>query len=179
MSVYISKLELAVENKKIVRPYIPTIRYITPLLDENNNLKMLLVLNIYANSFLHKLHSFPIKQQSLLINQDGFYLHHPNQAKEWGSDLGHNASLKTDLPRLFKMTQKSKKGSLFFQGKIYTFKRIYASKKYPTRYWVLIFAEKEKVILSELREFKYIFIGILIVVFFMTIIIANRFTNAF
>jgi two-component sensor histidine kinase len=53
--VYISDLDLNVENNEIEQPYRPTIRFFTSFFDQNNNPKGIVGLNLSASSWLNKI----------------------------------------------------------------------------------------------------------------------------
>ena len=56
--IYISDIDLNVENGKIVEPYEPTIRFVAKLVDENNQLVGMLVLNFDGEAFFSVIKKF-------------------------------------------------------------------------------------------------------------------------
>ncbi|MCB5161700.1 response regulator [Marinomonas algarum] len=53
--LYLSKLDLNIENGQVVRPYEPTIRLATPIRDSNNTLQGIIVINFNIKMAFHKL----------------------------------------------------------------------------------------------------------------------------
>ena len=76
--IYISPLDLNIEGGEISVPFIPMIRFASPVYI-NGRSHGVVVLNVSAGQFLHKL-----PEGVFLVNKDGYYLHHPDPEKEWG-----------------------------------------------------------------------------------------------
>lgn len=77
--VYISPLDLNVENNKIEKPYNPMIRFSTPIFDNNNNLKGILIINYKAQYFLnllknHEPHSDTLHEDYYVLNKNGQFI---------------------------------------------------------------------------------------------------------
>ncbi len=83
---YVSELNLNIEQKIIERPFEPVIRYATPV-HVGGKLAGIIVFNLLAGTdrFLH--FDTPRSGRTenyILSNREGFYLHHPDDSKEWG-----------------------------------------------------------------------------------------------
>ncbi len=98
--IYVSPVELNQERGQIERPFKPVIRYATPTFDSAGNTKGLVIANVLANEFIKLIREINIdnETQVLLVNQDGYYIYHPNPSKEWGFDLKTNEKLDKDYP---------------------------------------------------------------------------------
>ncbi|MGK7919880.1 MAG: methyl-accepting chemotaxis protein [Trichodesmium sp.] len=87
--IYISPLNLKREGGEIEIPYKPTIRYAVPIFGTDGTRQGILISNLLVNSFFTKLKED--NQDSLgrdfLINQDGYYLYHPDLQRQWGFEL--------------------------------------------------------------------------------------------
>lgn len=94
--VYISPMDLNVEQGKLQRPLMPVIRYATPLFDREGNKQGVLVLNVFGASFLDLLATEQEQvrrgEQYFLLNQDGYFLYHSNPAKSFGFMLEHKTN---------------------------------------------------------------------------------------
>ena len=93
--VYISPLELNVERGEIERPFTPVIRYSTPVYLAGE-LQGVVVTNILADFFLQ-----PLAQQEqnyYLTDENGYFLFHPDPAKQWGRDLETGIVVTQELP---------------------------------------------------------------------------------
>ncbi len=96
--IYISPLDLNIEHGKIETPFKAVLRYATPVF-VNEKQAGIIVFNLAANTplFLHKF----APDNYMVINKEGFYLHHPDEAKEWGmmEALGRKQNnVKKDFP---------------------------------------------------------------------------------
>ena len=83
--IYISPLDLNIENGEIEVPYKPMIRFCTPLYDSNGDFVGIIVLNYLAESFLGNFKD--IAQNSYgelaLLNSDGGWLSSSDENREW------------------------------------------------------------------------------------------------
>lgn len=84
-SVYISPLDLNIENGKIELPYKPMLRLSTPIYDEAGTLKGIIVLNYLAESMLSGFRELAGNSQGeiLLLNGSGYSLSSPNPENDW------------------------------------------------------------------------------------------------
>jgi PAS domain S-box-containing protein len=89
--VYVSPLDLNVEENRLEIPYKPTIRFGTPLFDNTGRKKGVILFNYFGDKLLQKfrkvmqgddLHS------SMLLNKDGYWLSGDKREDEWGFMLG-------------------------------------------------------------------------------------------
>lgn len=85
-AVYVSPLDLNVENQQIELPYKPVIRFTTPIMDDTEETKGIIILNYLAKDLLDsfKQIGFSNTRDMMLINSDGYYLSHPDTSLEWG-----------------------------------------------------------------------------------------------
>ncbi|WP_164520852.1 sensor domain-containing diguanylate cyclase [Vibrio aphrogenes] len=89
--IYVSPMDLNVENGKIEKPYRPTIRFITPVVNEKDHKIGLLVFNYSATelleNFRHQI-TLRLNGQGMLIDPHGYWLSNHDRSNEWGLDLG-------------------------------------------------------------------------------------------
>ncbi|MCP4700777.1 MAG: response regulator [Gammaproteobacteria bacterium] len=83
--IYCSPFDLNLENGKIKVPFEPMLRLATPIFAGKKRAGTV-IFNILADTplFLHKSMKTEEKKGFMLIDQDGFYFHHPQSTKEWG-----------------------------------------------------------------------------------------------
>jgi diguanylate cyclase (GGDEF)-like protein/PAS domain S-box-containing protein len=95
--IYLSPLDLNIEEGTIEMPYKPTIRIATPLFDPDGNAQGIIVLNYLAKRLFEIIDT--VKMQStgdiLLVNKQGFYLRGLTKEDEWGFMFGSKGALKT------------------------------------------------------------------------------------
>ncbi|MEO1351720.1 MAG: methyl-accepting chemotaxis protein [Cyanobacteria bacterium J06635_15] len=99
--IYVSPVALQREEGVVFEPYQPEIHYATPIEDAAGNQQGLVVASVFAGEFLNKLAGDEGEkfedEERLVVNQDGYYLLHPNAEKAWGFDLGKEETLATDF----------------------------------------------------------------------------------
>ena len=112
--VYVSPMDLNVEQGQIERPLVPVIRYATPVVDQNGNKKGVLVLNVFGSAFLHLFHKQQDKtrhgERFFLLNSDGYFLYHPDQSKTFGFMLGTDETFARYEPELAPLIQARDRG---------------------------------------------------------------------
>jgi diguanylate cyclase (GGDEF)-like protein/PAS domain S-box-containing protein len=88
--VYVSPLDLNVEENRLEIPYKPTIRFGTPVFDSAGRKKGILLFNYYGNDLLQNFRKIMSggDHSSMLLNRDGYWLDSRNHADEWGFMLG-------------------------------------------------------------------------------------------
>ncbi len=84
--IYISPLDLNIENGAIEQPYKPMIRLSTPIYGDDGQLDGMIIINYLAKYMLQDVKKIAeTEDDSLyLVNQDGFYLTSKNPEEEWG-----------------------------------------------------------------------------------------------
>ena len=107
--IYISKLDLNVEQDQIEYPYKPMIRVCTPAYDENDVLLGVIVLNYKAENLIRdfkKGENIGFAEHYLL-NADGYYLSSPNPKQEWGFmfESKQDVSFENDFPEEWEALQ--------------------------------------------------------------------------
>ncbi|MBD0261800.1 MAG: methyl-accepting chemotaxis protein [Tolypothrix sp. Co-bin9] len=104
-SVYVSPVDLNQERGQIERPFKPVIRYATPVVDSAGQNRGIAIANIFAKEFIKPFQEDKLQagnknkykgKEKFLVNQDGYYISHPNPNKEWGFDLRNNEKLEKD-----------------------------------------------------------------------------------
>lgn len=89
--IYVSPLDLniekgALENRgtKEDPEYVPVIRYAMPVFNDVGERKGIIISNVYADYFLEDIRRLGREEEfSLLIDNNGYYLAHPNRSKEF------------------------------------------------------------------------------------------------
>ncbi|MBO1518607.1 sensor domain-containing diguanylate cyclase [Oceanisphaera pacifica] len=89
--LFVSRLDLNMENGQIELPHKPMLRFSTPILDRNGERAGVLVLNYLAEGMLKSFRrqmSRRVDQQGMLIDAKGYWLSNHERSNEWGADLG-------------------------------------------------------------------------------------------
>ena len=85
--VFVSPLDLNIEQGKIEQPLKPMIRFATPIFDRRGKKRGIVLLNYLGAQLLHHFFSqtdTSRKSQAMLLNADGYWLCGPNPEDEWG-----------------------------------------------------------------------------------------------
>ncbi|MDJ0557024.1 MAG: methyl-accepting chemotaxis protein [Microcoleaceae cyanobacterium MO_207.B10] len=98
--LYVSKISLARSQGIIESPYKPVIVYGVSIYDQNGVKQGVIVTYILIENFLkladnRKLEA-QLRQEFFVVNEDGYYLIHPDKSKTWGFELGNNTTLQQD-----------------------------------------------------------------------------------
>ena len=105
-SVYISPLDLNIEQGEIEIPYKPMIRISTPIYDNKGNLKGVIVLNYLADYMLSEFRYLGNNSQGeiILVNSNGYRLSSANPENDWNFmfDEKKEKSFKYEFPNEWK-----------------------------------------------------------------------------
>ncbi len=83
--IYISPLDLNIENGKLERPLKPMIRLATPIYDEKQAISGVVVLNYLAEELLTPFKNASVPESvKLMTNHNGYWLVGPSAETEWG-----------------------------------------------------------------------------------------------
>ncbi len=85
-SIYFSPLDLNIERGVVERPFKPMIRVATPLIDEQNQRRGVLVVNYLAQVTLKRFAQAMSDSwgSPMLLNGEGYWLYGTDKADEWG-----------------------------------------------------------------------------------------------
>ncbi|MDM8557994.1 ATP-binding protein [Candidatus Parabeggiatoa sp. HSG14] len=144
--IYLSPLDLNIEHGEIEIPFKPVLRFATPVFIDEKKRAGLVVFNLLIDTplFLNKITKSNEKKNYILVNQDGFYLHHPNASKEWGMMKKLNRShhnVKQDYPKKIAEQILSQKGGTvrLNSRQILVYQPIFLhAEKNTSDFWVII-----------------------------------------
>ncbi len=169
--VYISPMDLNIEQGKIEHPVVPVIRYATPVMDKNNRKRGVLVLNVQGTTFLGILQ----RQQEkvgpgtayFLLNRDGDFLFHKTPAKQIGSMVNRPENFFAIEPGLKKLLQTDSQDVRIrtsedtYRQTLFAFRRISLEPSGPaTRpgYWILMTTVDNADLLVGMNEYIQAFV---------------------
>ena len=119
--VYVSRLDLNVENGEIEMPLRPTTRLVAPISGVDQSIVGYLIVNLDMRVPLipYGTASDGVTQTEL-INHDGYWLAGASDDRNWGFMLGHNASVAQASPELWQRIKSVDRQAGFeFDGLIY------------------------------------------------------------
>ena len=113
--VYVSKLDLNIENDQIEQPIKPMIRLATPYYGARGQLEGIVVLNYSAADMLSQVEKIATTSRGniFMLNTDGYWLYHSgDNSKAWTfmDDQRLDESFKNDFPDIWQTIQTEKSG---------------------------------------------------------------------
>jgi len=172
--VYYSEVNLNREHGVIQIPHTPVFRIATPVYDAQKRVRGVVVVNIFAEAMFTNIRTAVNETKKYFINQDGYFLVHPDKSKEFGFDLGFDYSITNELPEL---TDEMKTRDFNVKNHteekhIDSFKKIFFDPMSRNRYWAIVHHT------PAARAFKNIYlsrntmfgIGFVVIVFSLAII---------
>ena len=131
--IYISRLDLNIENGKIEVPHKPMIRFCTPIFNKDGSLKWIIVINYFGNQILKYFDQFidnSKEEKLMLVNAEGYWLKSSISEDEWGFVIDSRKEKKfsnTYFEEWKKITE-FKHGNFKSKNGLFTFMRIYPNK---------------------------------------------------
>jgi hypothetical protein len=88
--IYISPLDLNIEHDRIEIPHKPMLRLATPVFDSRVNKRGIVLLNAFGTELLEhfSITTADSAGQTMLLNQEGYWLQSPQPDEEWGFMFG-------------------------------------------------------------------------------------------
>ncbi|MCK9605044.1 MAG: response regulator [Methylomonas sp.] len=124
--IFISPLDLNVDNAQVEMPYKPTIRIATRVFDKTGNPRGILIINIAARSMLNAVVSSvgPAANRLMLINANGYWLKSPDQADEWAFMFQRKVNMENRYPDAWMAISKTVKGQIRLPDGLWTWNSV-------------------------------------------------------
>ena len=127
--VFISPLDLNIENGKVEKPYKPMIRFATPVFDRKGNKRGIIVLNFLGKTLLDSLRKaakLALGEVSL-VNPKSYWLLAPLPEDEWGFMIEgrENRTFANRYPEAWKTIKNQMSGQFYLEDGFFTFATIY------------------------------------------------------
>ena len=109
--VYVSPLDLNMENGKVDAPYLPMVRFGVPVFGENGQKQGAVVLNMKGQSLLDTFRlSMGDTYPAFLLNSDGDVLSGPDRNDEWGFMFGLPSAFIREYPQAWQKISQGNSG---------------------------------------------------------------------
>ncbi|MGL6281982.1 MAG: methyl-accepting chemotaxis protein [Microcoleaceae cyanobacterium] len=155
--IYTSDIFLHKENDQIVNPYIPTIRYSTPIYNKDGKVKGLVIINAKIDNIIDVVTKADETKgvSNIMIDQDGYYIHHPESKKLWGRDLKNNENIKNDYPAeiLEQLFSTERKVVIEDANRVIDAQKAISNQN-SQRFFLVIHSVPNQVIFASLNSFK-------------------------
>ncbi|MFV2068839.1 MAG: ATP-binding protein [Pirellulales bacterium] len=127
--VFVSPFDLNVEQGVIEQPEKPTIRFGTPVFDQQGRKRGILVLNYLGIKLIDKLKRRAVgaRGRIMLLNRDGYWLHAPRPEDAWGFMFAdrHDRSFARLFPNAWQTIAANQSGQFLGADGMFTFKTVY------------------------------------------------------
>lgn len=166
--VFISPLDLNIENGLIESPRKPMIRFGMPLFDANNEKRGILVLNYLGEHLLGHLRDALASPGSrpMLLNADGYWLLAGSPDDEWGFMFKNDRRFPNRHPEAWKTFLQKGRGETQDNGDLFTFATIFPvlegqkdradlyipspGQRDPRKYFWLVVSQQPDAVLSDM-----------------------------
>lgn len=173
--VYYSGVALNRADGKIEIPYLPSMQIATAVYDEQRNVRGLIVMSISARWLFSNIDKGVDDATKYLVDQDGYFLVHPDRDKEFGFDLGFRYTIGNEHPMLVEemRTADSVLDQYLGFSHICGFQKIFFNPGDKKRFWAVVYDIPEAIALSDvykLRQTMFI-VGLVIIICSIGVII--------
>ena len=123
--VYISQLDLNIEEGEIEHPIKPTIRFGTPIFDSQKNKRGVIVLNYLAGEIIEKVKNIVVTSSGHfeLLNSDSYWIFGEDPEANWGFmyDDKKDINFQNKFPEEWKKISSNKSGHLVSEDNIFMY----------------------------------------------------------
>jgi diguanylate cyclase (GGDEF)-like protein len=127
--IYLSPMDLNVENGEVERPVRPMLRIGTPVYDSSGLKRGIVLVNYNARTLLDRILSTGSSAEgvSMLINCRGYWLLNPDASKEWGfmAPNTRDVTFALELPNEWEWMLSRERGQLSTANGLFTFAAIH------------------------------------------------------
>ena len=186
--IYVSTLSLNKELGEIEIPNKPTIRFITPVMNQEGETRGIIIVNVIVKGLLDSLRR-AVEGDIIMTDQEGYFLIHPDQKKEFSLDLRTGFNYFQEQPELVENTKQFdvqshhdvKEKEYRIWKKIYYRKRNLRNIEKDESYWILYSRVKERVVFGHVlalwKLISLFVVGIFIIVVGISFFIAKKFVR--
>jgi signal transduction histidine kinase len=173
--IFVTPVELFDEFGRISRPYIPVLRYSTPIFVDDNVIGVL-VTDVRAQGFLDFATEALVEEgTSFLVDESGYYLAHPDESLTFGRDLGTEIRLQDDYPELSARITRQEMQVIELPEDIAIMRPVFMQGGFT---WTLVSLRPRSSINETLQQQQIILIGGLIVAALVVAMIAYGFARS-
>ncbi|WP_428327108.1 PAS domain S-box protein [Nitrosopumilus sp.] len=177
--VTVSSISLNILDNKIETPHRPVQEITTPVFLSNGEQLGFLKITYDMQSFLYEL-SQSASGKTIIIDNDGYFIYHPDKSKTFGKELGTQINYFTEQPELEENVEKmDSKFHYDEQEKEYRiWDKIFFDKNDTSRFWVLLSVTTENELFLSVEQLRtdvqLIMIPFLVGTIITTIIISRH-----
>jgi diguanylate cyclase (GGDEF)-like protein len=123
--IYLSPLDLAMENGVIVKPYQPTMRLATPAFDGYGVKRGIVVLDYNPEELLNRLSGLfkPLRGDTVILNPQGYWLMGIPEDMLWGFMFDSKVTFANRHPKVWSAIERNHSGTFAADGGLYIFRK--------------------------------------------------------
>lgn len=181
-SVYISVLDLNMENGKIQVPHTPTIRFAKPFFLNDSTQHGVVILNIFADYFLDSFRD-TAAEQFMLINSDGYFLAHPDRELEFSFQFEEKkmANVKDHFndatgSSILSGEERFRSGP---SGSYLYYTPVYYDAGDKSKFWIIVLERLENDVYAAVETSIKIFMVDVVVIVFLVCVLSYFISNFF
>ena len=156
--VYVSRLDLNIEDGRVERPLRPTLRFATPVFDEEGQKVGVLVLNYSASFLLNNLERAAVSSRGevMLLTPEGYWIHSPRKQEEWGFMIPERKgrTFASRFPEVWREIARSRGGQRTTDRGLFSFMRVSAADATNEPRGVV--AEENWLVVSHIRRARWL-----------------------
>ena len=177
--VYLSALDLNIENQKVEVPYQPVLRFVTPVFGSDGRKHGYAVLNYSGSKLLSRLMMKTTDMGTLLLNKASYYLIGFTPEEEWGFMFAsEGATFKARFPASWEAISGRTEGHLETEEYLFVFSHFYPEQYLnggATRFgrdWVVIHYVDKQTLYAHVRRYLDDLLLIVLPYYLLTLLIA-------
>ncbi|MFP3976656.1 diguanylate cyclase domain-containing protein [Marinobacter sp. KMM 10035] len=125
-NVYVSPLDLNVENGQVESPYLPMVRFGVPVFGDGGQKQGTVILNMLGQSLLDTFRqSMGETYPAFLLNSEGGVLSAPDENDEWGFMFGLPSAFQRDYPQAWEYISQTEKGHVDTPAGLFVFETVH------------------------------------------------------
>jgi diguanylate cyclase (GGDEF)-like protein/PAS domain S-box-containing protein len=128
--VFVSSLDLNESKGMVERPFVPIVRFVVPVLDDNNVFIGAIALNYKVQSIISTLQALFEENSNhvrvALLNEEGYWISSAKPEQNWGWKVGRSdLTLRRQNPQLWRTIDDAPMGQTSNDNAVYVFRGIY------------------------------------------------------
>lgn len=125
--VYLSPLDLNIEDGVVEQPIKPVLRFATPVFDTGGRRQGLVVLNYLGDRLLERFSQATanIADHVQLLNGDGYWLSSPRPKESWGFMFGREDTFQRRFAEAWRQISEEQAGQFVSVGGLFTFSTVW------------------------------------------------------
>lgn len=125
--IFVSPMDLNIENGRIERPIKPMLRFGMPVFDRHGQKKGVVLINYFADTIRANISHFlgEVDSRPMLLNAQGYWLMSPEPKDEWGFMFKNQRRFDQRHPKAWEAVVRDQHGQVRTADGLFTFTTIY------------------------------------------------------